>query len=251
MGVVQALGGVCARCRGRSLRSALTLVRHHGSRRYRARLEADVALGHHPSTSPICEMTIDDVTYRQAMPDDFVGIADLDRHAWRDSTHPDRVPDGEHVWRIWVVDAFVFVAHERGHVVGAIVAVPSRHGTLFVHKVMVEEPYRRPRHRDAPVRAPARARGRVRRRRLLPDRRPIEGCRGEALRAPRLHREALRLWLLPRGRGPLRDDAAGAPRRAGLTAAEHERFLRSAYFSVRLSMAGSSMRPAKALPPGP
>jgi len=78
-----------------------------------------------------------------AMPDDFVGIAELDSNAWRESTHPERVPDGEHVWRIWVDDAFVFVAHERGHVVGAIVALPSRHGTLFVHKVMVEEPYRR------------------------------------------------------------------------------------------------------------
>ncbi len=74
---------------------------------------------------------------------DYVGIAELDRNAWRESAHPERVPDGEHVWRIWVDDAFVFVAREGERVVGAIVALPSRHGTLFVHKVMVEEPYRR------------------------------------------------------------------------------------------------------------
>ena len=86
---------------------------------------------------------LDRLSFGPATHDDFVGIAELDKNAWRESAHPDRVADGEHVWRIWVDDAHVFVAHERGHAVGAIVALPSRHGTLFVHKVMVEEPYRR------------------------------------------------------------------------------------------------------------
>lgn len=84
-----------------------------------------------------------EVVYRQALPEDFVGIADLDSRAWRESTHPERVPDGEHVWRIWVDDAFVFVARDGDMVVGAIVALPSRRGPLFVHKVMVDAAYRR------------------------------------------------------------------------------------------------------------
>jgi [ribosomal protein S18]-alanine N-acetyltransferase len=89
------------------------------------------------------EPELGQLSFGPAMPGDFVGIAELDRHAWRESAHPERVPDGEHVWRVWVDDAFVFVARERGHAVGAIVALPSRHGTLFVHKVMVDESRRR------------------------------------------------------------------------------------------------------------
>lgn len=83
------------------------------------------------------------VTFAPALRDDFVGIADLDGRAWSESAHPERVPDGEHVWRIWVDDAFVFVARDGERVAGAIVALPSRHGTLFVHKVMVDAAYRR------------------------------------------------------------------------------------------------------------
>jgi ribosomal protein S18 acetylase RimI-like enzyme len=86
---------------------------------------------------------MDDMTCRPARPEDFVGIAELDSRAWTASAHPDRVPDGEHVWRIWVDDAFVFVARDGDRVVGAIVALPSRHGLLFVHKVMVDAAYRR------------------------------------------------------------------------------------------------------------
>jgi [ribosomal protein S18]-alanine N-acetyltransferase len=83
-----------------------------------------------------------EVTFGPATPADFVGIAGLDARAWRDSPHPERIPDGEHVWRVWVDDAFVFVARHGDEVVGAIVAFPTRHGTLFVHKVMVDVRYR-------------------------------------------------------------------------------------------------------------
>lgn len=83
------------------------------------------------------------MTFAPARPEDFVGIAELDSRAWAESAHPDRVPDGEHVWRIWVDDAFVFVARDCDRVVGAIVALPGRHGPLFVHKVMVDAAYRR------------------------------------------------------------------------------------------------------------
>ena len=52
------------------------------------------------------------VALAPARHEDFVGIAELDSGAWAESAHPDRVPDGEHVWRIWVDDAFVFVARD-------------------------------------------------------------------------------------------------------------------------------------------
>ena len=80
--------------------------------------------------------------FGRANTEDFLGIAALDRHAWSDSRHSERIPDGEHVWRVWVAGAYVFVARDGAEVVGAIVAFPTRQGTLFVHKVMVERRYR-------------------------------------------------------------------------------------------------------------
>lgn len=84
-----------------------------------------------------------ELSFGKAKPEDFVGIAGLDSRAWSDSPHAERIPDGEHVWRVWVDDAFVFVARDSEEIVGAIVAFPTRHGTLFVHKVMVDARYRR------------------------------------------------------------------------------------------------------------
>ncbi len=72
----------------------------------------------------------------------FLGIADLDRRAWSDSRHAESIPDGEHVWRVWVAGAYVYVARDGEQIVGAIVAFPTRQETLFVHKVMVEQRYR-------------------------------------------------------------------------------------------------------------
>lgn len=73
---------------------------------------------------------------------DVVAVAELDRHSWGASGRPESIPDGEHVWRVWVDDAYVFVARDEAVVVGAIVAFPTRQGALFVHKVMVAERYR-------------------------------------------------------------------------------------------------------------
>jgi ribosomal protein S18 acetylase RimI-like enzyme len=85
---------------------------------------------------------LDALDFSRAQGRDFLGIAALDRHAWNDGRHPERIPDGEHVWRVWVAGAHVHVARDGARVVGAIVAFPTRQGTLFVHKVMVDEPYR-------------------------------------------------------------------------------------------------------------
>ena len=86
--------------------------------------------------------SLDVLEFAKARDDDFLGIAALDRHAWRDGRHPDRIHDGEHVWRVWVAGAYVHVARDGDRVVGAIVAFPTRQGTLFVHKVMVDKQYR-------------------------------------------------------------------------------------------------------------
>jgi ribosomal protein S18 acetylase RimI-like enzyme len=80
--------------------------------------------------------------FGRAQAKDFLGIADLDRHAWSDSRYAECIPDGEHVWRVWVDGAFVFVARDGAEVVGAIVAFPTRQETLFVHKVMVDKWHR-------------------------------------------------------------------------------------------------------------
>ena len=85
---------------------------------------------------------LDHLYFGRAQTKDFLGIADLDRHAWSDSRYGECIPDGEHVWRVWVAGAYVYVARDGVQVVGAIVAFPTCEETLFVHKVMVDERYR-------------------------------------------------------------------------------------------------------------
>lgn len=78
-----------------------------------------------------------------ARPGDAVALAALDAVAWSGGAHPERIPDGEHVWRIWIDGAWVFVARAGDVLAGAIVAFPVRGGDLFVHKVMVAADHRR------------------------------------------------------------------------------------------------------------
>lgn len=85
---------------------------------------------------------LDSLYFGRALEEDFLGIADLDRRAWSDSRHAERIPDGEHVWRVWVAGTYVYVARDGAQVVGAILAFPTRQETLFVHKVMVDKRYR-------------------------------------------------------------------------------------------------------------
>ena len=60
---------------------------------------------------------------------DFLPIAELDRRAWKQNRTPGFIPDGEHVWRIWVEHALVFMARAKEHgIVGAIVAFPCISG---------------------------------------------------------------------------------------------------------------------------
>ncbi len=75
---------------------------------------------------------------RPAARADFLPIAALDRQAWRDNRHSQFIPDGEHVWRIWVEHALVYVALLDEVLVGAILAFPTVGRPWCVHKVFVD-----------------------------------------------------------------------------------------------------------------
>jgi len=44
---------------------------------------------------------------RWATIDDFAEIAELDREVWGANRNSEFIPDGEHVWRIWIDHAYV------------------------------------------------------------------------------------------------------------------------------------------------
>ena len=75
---------------------------------------------------------------RKAVVSDFVGVADLDRRAWDAYPQPEIIPDGEHVWRLWIEHGLVFCAEDGGGIIGAIVAFACRSGPYCVHKAFVE-----------------------------------------------------------------------------------------------------------------
>lgn len=84
-----------------------------------------------------------DTLITRATPRDFLPVAALDRVAWRTSAYGNRIPDGEHVWRIWCEHALVFIAKDRtGDVVGAVLAFPCADGIFCLHKAMVAESQR-------------------------------------------------------------------------------------------------------------
>ena len=82
-------------------------------------------------------------TIERARIADFLPIAEMDRTAWKQSRKGEVIPDGEHVWRIWVEHALMFAARQGEKVVGAVVAFPCVSGICFVHKVFVDAVSRR------------------------------------------------------------------------------------------------------------
>ncbi len=73
---------------------------------------------------------------------DFLPIAELDRSAWNQSRNGEFIPDGEHVWRLWVEHALVFVAKEGESAIGAAIAFPCVSGMYFAHKLFVHRDLR-------------------------------------------------------------------------------------------------------------
>jgi phosphinothricin acetyltransferase len=84
----------------------------------------------------------DEITYSRAEIDDFLDIARLDREAWKESPDSEFIPDGEHVWRLWVEHALVFCAKKEGRVIGAALAFPTMDGRQIVHKAFVDREHR-------------------------------------------------------------------------------------------------------------
>lgn len=83
---------------------------------------------------------------RSARPKDFLAVAALDRLAW--PQQPDTfIPDGEHIWRVWLEYATVMVAAPTNdsevQIAGAAVMFPTTGDELFLHKIMVHPDHRR------------------------------------------------------------------------------------------------------------
>ncbi len=80
--------------------------------------------------------------FEQATIRDFLQIAELDRNSWQDNRNFEFIPDGEHVWRLWVEHGLVYTAKQEVDVVGAIVAFPGKSGIWCLHKVFVAPEHR-------------------------------------------------------------------------------------------------------------
>ena len=80
---------------------------------------------------------------RKAKTSEFTAIAVLDRVAWKESFKGEFIPDGEHVWRIWVEYALTIVAvDDEGEIIGVSLAFPCNNETYAIHKLMVDKAYR-------------------------------------------------------------------------------------------------------------
>lgn len=87
---------------------------------------------------------LEGLIYKKAATEDFLKIAALDRQAWADNRFSEFIPDGEHVWRIWVEYAHVFCARNREEIVGVILAFPTLIKDRYcIHKVFVHKNFRK------------------------------------------------------------------------------------------------------------
>lgn len=83
------------------------------------------------------------ITYRTAQTSDFLDIAALDREAWGKNRNTEFVPDGEHIWRVWVEYAIVECAFENDKVIGVGLSIPTTDPKLyFHHKLFLRDGYR-------------------------------------------------------------------------------------------------------------
>jgi phosphinothricin acetyltransferase len=71
------------------------------------------------------------INYQKAKISDFLYIAKLDREAWKQNRNPEFIPDGEHVWRVWVEHALVFCAKQNEKIIGGAVAFPCSPLKIF------------------------------------------------------------------------------------------------------------------------
>jgi ribosomal protein S18 acetylase RimI-like enzyme len=83
------------------------------------------------------------INYQKAKISDFLYIAKLDREAWKQNRNPEFIPDGEHVWRVWVEHALVFCAKQNEKIIGGAVAFPCSPSKYFLHKIFVDLKFRK------------------------------------------------------------------------------------------------------------
>ena len=72
---------------------------------------------------------------RPATAMDLTEIVALDHAVWNDTA----TPDGAHAWRLWIDYALVFVARDKGKLLGVLLAFPAvRHPDMYLlHKLFV------------------------------------------------------------------------------------------------------------------
>ena len=84
-----------------------------------------------------------DIIIRKANISDFLNISELDRQAWKDNRNSDFIPDGEHVWRLWVEYSTVFVAEYNKKIVGVVLLFKANECSLYLfHKIFIDKNYR-------------------------------------------------------------------------------------------------------------
>lgn len=85
-----------------------------------------------------------EVLLRWAKVEDFPAIALLDRASWSDNRNSEFIPDGEHVWRVWIEHAYVCVAVANQKIIGVALSFPSTQANVhFLHKIFLAKEYRR------------------------------------------------------------------------------------------------------------
>jgi len=78
---------------------------------------------------------------RKAIIKDFLEISKLDREVWGKKSK--YVPDGEHVWRIWIEYSYVYCIEENNKIVAVIVSFSTNNEKLyFLHKIFVHTDFR-------------------------------------------------------------------------------------------------------------
>ena len=83
------------------------------------------------------------IIIRKAKISDFLSVAELDRRAWKDNRNSDFIPDGEHVWRLWMEYSTVFVAEIHKKIVGVVLLFKANNCSLYLfHKIFIDKNYR-------------------------------------------------------------------------------------------------------------
>jgi len=84
-----------------------------------------------------------DINIKDAEITDFLEISELDRRAWGENKDAQFVPDGEHVWRLWVEYAVVCCAVHDKNIIGVIIAFPAKDSSVYLfHKIFIDYDFR-------------------------------------------------------------------------------------------------------------